>query len=186
MVHCGSEAQAEFLAALQERMAEVRAGRCTRIKPGSCTARTAGGVGSHEHTSFTFLGYTFRARGVRTKTGKMMTGFTPAISKDALNKLSAQVRSWRLHRRTGLSEADLARWINPIVRGWMNYYGAFRRSALYPLLTRINAYLLRWLRKKHPRLRGRKKAQDAWARACQQRPRYFAHWAWVMTIPAVW
>jgi RNA-directed DNA polymerase len=45
----------------------------------------------------------------------------------------------------------------------MNYYGAFRRSALYPLLTRINAYLLRWLRKKHPRLRGRRKAQDAWA-----------------------
>jgi hypothetical protein len=64
--------------------------------------------------------------------------------------------------------------------------GAFYRSALYPLLTRINAYLLRWLRKKHPRLRGRKKAQDAWARACQQRPRYFARWAWVMTIPAVW
>jgi hypothetical protein len=142
--------------------------------------------GSCEHTSFTFLGYTFRARGVRTKTGRMMTGFNPAISKDALNKISAQVRSWGLHRRTGLSEADLARWINPIVRGWMNYYGAFYRSALYPLLTRINAYLLRWLRKKHPRLRGRKKAQDAWARACQQRPRYFAHWAWVMTIPAVW
>jgi hypothetical protein len=68
----------------------------------------------------------------------------------------------------------------------MNYYGAFYPSALYPLLTRINAYLLRWLRKKHPRLRGRKKAQDAWARACQQRPGYFAHWAWVMTIPAVW
>jgi hypothetical protein len=68
----------------------------------------------------------------------------------------------------------------------MNYYGAFYPSALYPLLARINAYLLRWLRKKHPRLRGRKKAQDAWARACQQRPRYFAHWAWVMTIPAVW
>jgi group II intron reverse transcriptase/maturase len=186
VVHCVSEAQARtVLAALEERMAQVGLTLHpdkTRIvyckdgrRPGSC-----------EHTSFTFLGYTFRARGVRTKTGRMMTGFNPAISKDALNKISAQVRSWGLHRRTGLSEADLARWINPIVRGWMNYYGAFYRSALYPLLTRINAYLLRWLRKKHPRLRGRKKAQDAWARACQQRPRYFAHWAWVMTIPAVW
>ena len=110
--------------------------------------------GDHEATSFTFLGYTFRARGVRTKAGKMMTGFTPAISKDALNRLSAQVRSWGLHRRTSLSEADFARWINPIVRGWMNYYGAFRRSALYPLLTRINAYLLRWLRKKYPAAAG--------------------------------
>jgi group II intron reverse transcriptase/maturase len=186
VVHCVSEAQARtVLAALEERMAQVGLTlhpdktRIVYCKDGRRT-------GSGEHTSFTFLGYTFRARGVRTKTGRMMTGFTPAISKDALNRLSAQVRSWGLHRRTGLSEADLARWINPIVRGWMNYYGAFRRSALYPLLTRINAYLVRWLRKKHPRLRGRKKAQDAWARACQQRPRYFAHWAWVMTIPAVW
>jgi RNA-directed DNA polymerase len=186
VVHCVSEAQARtVLAALQERMAQVGLTlhpdktRIVYCKDGRRT-------GSYEHTSFTFLGYTFRARAVRTKTGRMMTGFNPAISKDALNKISAQVRSWGLHRRTGLSEADLARWINPIVRGWMNYYGAFYRSALYPLLTRINAYLLRWLRKKHPRLRGRKKAQDAWARACQQRPRYFAHWVWVMTIPAVW
>ena len=186
VVHCVSEAQARtVLAALEERMAQVGLTlhpdktRIVYCKDGRRT-------GSYEHTSFTFLGYTFRARGVRTKTGRMMTGFNPAISKDALNKISAQVRSWGLHRRTGLSEADLARWINPIVRGWMNYYGAFYRSALYPLLTRINAYLLRWLRKKHPRLRGRRKAQDAWARACQQRPRYFAHWAWVMTIPAVW
>jgi RNA-directed DNA polymerase len=186
VVHCVSEAQARtVLAALQERLAQVGLTlhpdktRMVYCKDGRRT-------GSSEHTSFTFLGYTFRARGVRTKTGRMMTGFNPAISKDALNRISAQVRSWGLHRRTGLSEADLARWINPIVRGWMNYYGAFYRSALYPLLTRINAYLLRWLRKKHPRLRGRKKAQDAWARACQQRPRYFAHWVWVMTIPAVW
>ena len=186
VVHCVSEAQAhEVLAALQERMAQVGLTlhpEKTRI----VYCKDGRRQGSGEHTSFTFLGYTFRARGVRTKTGKMMTGFTPAISKDALNRISAQVRSWRLHRRTALSEADLARWINPIVRGWMNYYGAFYRSALYPLLTRINAYLVRWLRKKHPRLRGRKKAQDAWARACQQRPRYFAHWAWVMTVPAVW
>jgi RNA-directed DNA polymerase len=186
VMHCVSEAQArKVLAALQERMAQVG----LTLHPDKTRivyCKDGRRRGSGEHTSFTFLGYTFRARGVRTKTGRMMTGFTPAISKDALNKLSAQVRSWRLHRRTGLSEADLARWINPIVRGWMNYYGAFYRSALYPLLTRINAYLLRWLRKKHPRLRGRKKAQDAWARACQQRPRYFAHWAWVMTIPAVW
>ena len=186
VVHCVSEAQArKVLAALQERMAQVG----LTLHPDKTRivyCKDGRRRGSGEHTSFTFLGYTFRARGVRTKTGRMMTGFNPAISKDALNRISAQVRSWRLHRRTGLSEADLARWINPIVRGWMNYYGAFYRSALYPLLTRINAYLLRWLRKKHPRLRGRKKAQDAWARACQQRPRYFAHWAWVMTIPAVW
>jgi hypothetical protein len=75
------------------------------------------------------------------------TSFLPAISNDALYKASAQVRSWRLHRRTGHTFTELAHAINPIVRGWMQYYGAFYSSALHPLLKRINAYLLRWLRK---------------------------------------
>ena len=87
--------------------------------------------GSYEHTAFTFLGYTFRARGARRKDGARFTAFMPAISKDALKKISAEVRSWRLDHRTGHTDADLARKINPIVRGWMNYYGAFYRSALY-------------------------------------------------------
>ncbi|MEV8517920.1 group II intron maturase-specific domain-containing protein [Dactylosporangium sp. NPDC051484] len=123
---------------------------------------------------------------MRTQTGELFVGFNPAISKDALKKISGQVRSWRLHRRTRLSVADLAKRINPVVRGWMNYYGAFRRSALYPLLLRINAYLMRWLRKKFKQLRGRKKADRAWERAVATRPKFFAHWAWVNLVPAVW
>ena len=103
--------------------------------------------GSHEHTSFTFLGYEFRQRAARSKHGQQFTAFLPAISKQALKRISAEVRSWRLHRRTGHTFADLARRINPIVRGWMQYYGAFYRSALYPLLSRINAYLVRWIRR---------------------------------------
>ena len=141
---------------------------------------------SHEHVEFTFLGYTFCERSAQTKNGTMFRSFLPAISKQALKRISAQVRSWRLHHRTHPSEADLARWINPIVRGWMNYYGAFYRSALYPLLERINAYLMRWIRKKYKRLRGRKKAQEAWNQAIARRPRFFAHWAWVTYAPKVW
>jgi RNA-directed DNA polymerase len=67
----------------------------------------------------------------------------------------------------------------------MNYYGAFYRSALYPLLARINAYLMR-LRKKFKRLRGRKKAHEAWTTAVTTRPKFFAHWARVPGVPAVW
>ena len=87
----------------------------------------------------------FRKRSARTKDGKLFVSFLPAISKPALNKISAEVRSWRLHHRKHLTEKDLARKINPIVRGWMQYYGAFYRSALHPLLERINAYLMRWI-----------------------------------------
>jgi RNA-directed DNA polymerase len=183
VVHCVSEAEARaVLAALGERMREVG----LELHPDKTRivyCKDGRRPGSHEHTSFTFLGFTFRARPVRLKSGKMFTGFNPAISKDALNKISAEVRSWRLHRRTGRTDADLARWINPIVRGWMQYYGAFYRSALYPLLQRINTYLMRWLRNKFERLRARKRANAAWEQAVARRPRFFAHWVWVNAVP---
>ena len=113
----------------------------------------------------------------------MFTSFLPAISKDALNKISREVRRWRLHRRIGLTFAQLAQRINPIVRGWMQYYGAFYRSELYGLLRRINTYLMRWIRKKYKRLRPFKKAEACWHRITRQYPRLFAHWAW---MPAFW
>lgn len=78
-----------------------------------------------------------------------------------MKKISAAVRSWRPHTRTGHAFADLAQRINPIVRGWM-YYRAFHRSALYQVLSRINAYLVRWIRKKYRRLRAEKKAIECW------------------------
>ncbi|MBF8193733.1 reverse transcriptase [Nonomuraea sp. K274] len=120
------------------------------------------------------------------KDGGMFLSFMPAISGEALSRISSEVRSWRLHHRTNLTEADLARVINPIIRGWMAYYGAFYKSALYPLLERINAYLMRWMRKKFKRLRGRKRAQSAWNQAVERRPRFFAHWAWSTHVPRVW
>ena len=186
VVHCSSLGRAEtVLAAIRERMGEVG----LELHPDKTRivyCKDGKRRGSYEHTSFTFLGFAFRARGMRTKTGKMFTGFNPAVSKDALKKMGATVRAWRLHHRTGSSERDLARAINPVVRGWMQYYGAFHRSALYPLLSRINAYLMRWSRRKYKRLRGRKKAQDQWEMVVKLRPRFFAHWVWVNTVPQAW
>jgi hypothetical protein len=75
----------------------------------------------------------------------------PAVSKEALGKMSDEVRRWRLHRRPNFTFAELAKEINPIVAGWMNYYGRFYRSQLYPLLQRINTYLMRWAGKKYRR-----------------------------------
>jgi RNA-directed DNA polymerase len=183
VVHCVSERQArQVLASLGERMQQVG----LRLHPDKTKivyCKDGNRRGCYEHTSFTFLGYTFRARKARSRKGKNFTNFLPAISKEALKKISGQVRSWRLHLRTGHTFTELARKINPIVRGWLQYYGAFYRSALLPLLERINAYLVRWIRKKHKRLRPFKKAQRCWQRITRQYPRLFAHWAWT---PCFW
>jgi hypothetical protein len=131
-----------------------------------------------EQVEFTFLGFTFRARAARSRTGEVFTGFLPAVSTPALIRMRQQVRRWRLHMRTGLTLAELARTINPIVRGWMQYYGAFYRSALDPLLKRINSYVVRYLRRKFKRLRPFRTALACWSRVTRQQPTLFAHWAW--------
>ena len=91
---------------------------------------------------------------------------------------SAEVRSWRIHRRTGQTLADLADAINPMVRGWMNYWGRFNRLEMFPLLKRINAYLVRWARKKYKRLRAFKSAMAWWQAVTQRCRTLFVHWAW--------
>jgi group II intron maturase len=70
----------------------------------------------------------------RRKDDSMYTRFPPAIIRDALKKISGEVRGWRLHRKVNYTFAGLAAMINPVVAGWMRYYGRFRRSAMYPLL----------------------------------------------------
>jgi RNA-directed DNA polymerase len=61
---------------------------------------------------------------------KSQLGFIPAMSAEALKANSAELRSMRIHRRTTLTLGELARWLNPIVSGWIQYYGRFYRSAM--------------------------------------------------------
>jgi RNA-directed DNA polymerase len=180
VVHCKSERQAQMLVqAIGRRMGQVGLSlHPDKTKIVYCRdGRRRSGL--HEHTAFTFLGYTFRARGAKDRNGRIFTSFLPAISKGALKALSAEVRGWRLHMHSTYSLDELARWINPMVRGWMNYYGRFYRSALYPLLKRINAYLVRWARKKYKRLRTFKKSHVWWKAVTKRVPLFFAHWKWV-------
>jgi len=178
VIHCITRAHAnKVLGALHQRMAEVG----LELHPDKTKivyCKDSNRRGDFEHTSFTFLGFTFRPRQARRRDGIKFTSFLPAISKEALKKIGARVRSWRLHRHTGSSTADLARMINPVVRGWMAYYGAFYRTALYPVLHRINTYLLRWIMKKYRKLRTWKKAIQSMSNAAANQPRHFAHWTW--------
>lgn len=187
VVHATTRGQAEQLrSAIATRMAEVG----LELHPDKTKivyCKDDNRRGQHVHTEFTFLGYTFRTRSARNKHGRMFASFLPAVSRDALVAMGRQVRRWRIHLRVGVSLADLARWMNPIVRGWMQYYGAFNRSALYPLLRRINTYLVRWARQKYRALHGFKKAKAWWQALCARYPRGFAQWAWTRDfLPTGW
>ncbi len=132
--------------------------------------------GDSEHTSFDFLGYTFRARRAKSRRGFFLS-FLPAMSRKARKAVGKKIRNWHLNRRTGTDLADLAWGINAQVRGWINYYGAFYRSEFYSLAQRIDEHLVAWAMQKFKRLRGQPfKAWDWLDAVRQHKPRLFAHW----------
>ena len=126
---------------------------------------------------FTFLGYTFRPRKAVDKYGRVYVNFAPAVSREALTVMRQTVRGWHLQLKCDKSLADLSHVFNPVLRGWMNYYGRFYASALRPLWRNVNEYLSRWLRRKYKHLaRHRRKALRAVGCLASQSPDAFVHW----------
>ena len=176
IVHCRSRAQAEVvLAGIIKRMEEVG----LRLHPDKTRivyCKDSNRRGDHEHTSFTFLGYAFRPREARSKHGVNFTSFLPAISPEALKAKSDRLREMRIPKRTDLTLDDLARWLNPIVAGWINYYGRYYRSGIDPLLQRVSSYLRRWAARKYRRLRSAKRFDRWWTELLMRQPGLFVHW----------
>jgi len=186
VLHCVTLRQAEqVLAELTDRLAQVG----LTVHPDKTAivyCRDEKRSGDYPCDRFTFLGYQFRSRTAKNAQGRLFRAFAPGIDPGALKRLSGQVRSWRIHRRTGSTLADLARWLNPIVRGWIVYYGRFSKHLLYPLLCRINGYLIRWARKKFRTLHAYKRARRWWNRLTRLYPHAFTHWEYTTGYIWMW
>jgi RNA-directed DNA polymerase len=177
VIHCRSRAQAEHLRdGLAVRLATVGL-ESHPDKTRVVYCKDVDRRGTHEVTSFTFLGYTFRPRLAKNRWGNHFVSFLPAVSKDAVKAMGREIRSWHIPRRSDKSLVDLARMFNSIVQGWINYYGRFYKSMLYPLLRRINNQLVRWACRKYKRLRRReRRAKELLVRIAKRYPDMFAHW----------
>jgi len=176
VVHCGSEMHARQLwVEIADRLKTVGL-ELHPEKTKVVYCKDANRPGDSEHTSFDFLGYAFRGRLARGPRGYFMS-FAPALSPAARKAISHTIRDWHLRRRTTEDLSSLAREINPQVRGWIGYYGAFYRSELHFLAYRIDQHLVRWARHKFKRLRYSPVRAWAWLAAVKQRePDLFVHW----------
>jgi group II intron reverse transcriptase/maturase len=133
--------------------------------------------GEFPNQSFDFLGFTFRARKTVWQGHIHAHGFMPAASPKALKIISRTVRRWTLHHHSDKSLQNLAETYNPYIQGWINYYGHFYRERLRPTLTRIDAYVIRWARRKYKWSRGQMIGARKWlARVRRASPTLFAHW----------
>ena len=177
IVHARSEQHArELRDAIASRLAECGLElneRKTRI----VYCKDATRRGSYEHESFRLPGVHVPSAAVAEQVWRRVRQLPPGGHDDARKRLGREIRRWRLHRWTGQTLADLARSINVIVQGWINYYGRFYRSELVRLLRRINEYLVRWARWKYKRLRRYPaKARRFLADVYRRQPGLFAHW----------
>jgi RNA-directed DNA polymerase len=178
LVHCRTEQEAEAV----KRALQVRLEQCglemhpakTKIvycKDGSRKRK-------YPNTKFDFLGYTFRPRIAKNhKRNSLFVNFTPAVSAAAVKTMRQTTRKLNYRNRTELSLADISRMYNPVLRGWLEYYGRFSPSAMYPVLRRFNITLVAWAMRKYRRLKGHK------TRAClflesiaKRQPHLFVHW----------
>jgi group II intron reverse transcriptase/maturase len=134
--------------------------------------------GGGEHTKFDFLGFTFQPRLAKNYRGKFFVSFLPAISNKAAKRIRQTIRSWRIPRSRRHQDLEmLASLINPAVRGWMNYYGAFYRSRCVQVLRYVDEVLAAWVRRKFKRFHRRVTAAIHWlGRIARREPRLFAHW----------
>jgi RNA-directed DNA polymerase len=183
LVHCRAEQEAEALKAeLRARLAECHLElHPTKTKIVYC--RDGKRKGTYSNVKFDFLGYCFRPRWIKkSRDNSMFCGFNPAVSPSALKTMRSTIRDLNIRRQTQLSLADIARTLNPLVRGWIEYYGRYAPSALSPMLRYVNQTLVRWAMRKFKRFKAHKiRASRFLQKLVREKMSLFVHWRIGMT-----
>ncbi|KJR97372.1 MAG: DNA polymerase, partial [Peptococcaceae bacterium BRH_c4a] len=177
VAHCRSRKDAESLRGnLEKRFAECGL-ELHPTKTRIVYCKDDDRRGNYPDTKFDFLGYTFRPRRSKNKFGKLFINFTPAVSSKAKTAMQQTIHDWRIHLKPDKTLEDLAHMFNPILRGWVNYYGRFYKSELYSVLRHMNRALVHWARRKYKKLtRHRRRAENWLGRIARREPELFVHW----------
>ncbi len=185
VAHCRTETQAQqVLSHIKRRLAQCRL-EVHPEKTHIVYCKDDDRPGQYPTEQFTFLGYTFRARRSKNRWGKYFINFAPAVSNAAATRMRQAMRRRHLARRSDKAIDDLARMWNPVLRGWIQYYGRFYKSALYPVFRHFNGLLVRWAMRKYKRLRRHRRRASHWLGGLARRePRLFAHWHLLGLTPA--
>jgi RNA-directed DNA polymerase len=185
LCHCGSERQAQALKeGLERRLAECG----LELHPSKTRivyCKDDDRRGHYPNEKFDYLGYTFRARRSKNRWGRYFVNFSPGVSNTATKAIRQRIRDWQFGCRIDKWIDDLARMFNPVIRGWLNYYGRFYKSALYPTLRYLDQCLAHWAMAKYKRLRRHRRRATHWVSDVVSRdPKLFAHWPMLHLVTA--
>ena len=177
VLHCKTEVESlRVKELLEKRLADCRL-ELHPEKTKTVYCRDGNRQKDYSNTSFDFLGYTFRARLVKTKKGDYFVGFNPGVSNKSKKRLLDKMRKLKIHRKVRTDLEDLAKRMNPILRGWINYFDKYHKTAIYPILTHVDDLLVSWAVNKYKSFNRSRKRAYHWIRSIAKRePNLFAHW----------
>lgn len=178
IIHCKSEFEArEVKGKLQERM-QTCGLELHPVKTKIVYCKDSNRRGESEHISFDFLGYTFMPRMAQNSIRKAwFTSWLPAVSKKAMKSMNEKMKGLGVFRTSSCTLTHLAATINPVLRGWINYYGKFYRAKLKNFMHNLNVKIASWARRKYKNLRSSEMKAIRWLHGISQiSPSLFAHW----------
>ena len=178
ILHCRSKVQADYvLRNLGKRMhdcgLELHPGK-TKIVYCKDYRRQE----NHENVKFDFLGYSFQPRSTMSKkTGKLFLGFDCAISISSKKRIADKMEELDIVHMNFKSIVGVAKYLEPYIKGWVNYYGKFRLSALNPIFQLLRKRIVRWVRQRYKRYKTKlNKAYEWLNRVREQFPGLFYQW----------
>ncbi|MBQ3415585.1 MAG: group II intron reverse transcriptase/maturase [Clostridia bacterium] len=179
IIHCKSEKEAkEIKEALNQRMKQCK----LELHPDKTKivyCKDEDRTEDYPTTQFDFLGYTYKAVYIKCRDGKLRNNFIASASQKACKNIRDKIKELKLHKMSGSSITIIAQLINPIVRGWINYFGKYNASALKYTIKCIESRILRWAMNKYKHFRGRRQRAEKWLSELRNRePKLFAHWSY--------
>ena len=180
VVHCKTEKEAiQLKENIRKRLQECK----LELHPDKTKivyCKDSNRPGSYHNEKFDFLGYTFRPRSSRNRYGKLFVNFTPAISEKAKQKARDKIKSWFKEVKSNGILKDFIKVINPVVSGWINYYGKFNAGELWSTMWFVDTILMKWAKKKYDKLKQSWQKAKVWLSGIRKRePNLFAHWKWM-------
>ena len=177
MCHCASESEARKLnAVLEQRFRD-----CGLTLHPEKTRIAYCKSSNHQRedypiVSFDFLGYTFKPRLSKNRSGRFFVAFSPAISDASAQKIKGKINTWSMFSRSAATIATLAEESRPYLTGWLNYFGKFGRPELKRVLFYLDEKLARWAKRQYKRLSSRRKAVRWIVGVKRREPSLFVHW----------
>jgi RNA-directed DNA polymerase len=177
IVHCRTEKQARYI----KDMINRRMNEChLKLHPEKTKIVYCKDEDRREEYSkiqFDFLGYTFKPRTCKNRKGKLFINFLPAISQSSIKSIKEKLRLLKLRKWTDRKIQYIAKVVNARLIGWLNYYGRFYKSKLYPVFFVFDCILIKWARNKYKNLRRSWTKAYKWlGKIASKNPKLFIHW----------